>query len=162
MKLSFETPSTMKLPRRRRPSRLFLAVMANVTLGLSLTPALAQGINSIAQPAFGVEGYYQTKERCYYANGVDVMVAKVDRYMEMQHGYRWQATREKVAPQLAMAVNMRRITEHGDGTSTDQMMCDAVAIYVSFVLTVGILIAGPDAPGAEDIDRLASGHGRVK
>lgn len=124
-------------------------------------PALARDINSIAQPAYGVEGYYQTKDRCFYTEGVDAIVAKVDHYMELQHGSRWQAMRERVAPQISMSVNQRRIIDGSAAPSTEQMLCDAVAVHVAFVLTLGAIIVGPDAPGVQDLNRLGTGTGRV-
>ena len=147
----------------RIASKMAVARVAGICAALLACPsaASARDLNSIAQPAFGVEGYYQTKDRCFYADGVDAIIAKVDHYMELQHGSRWQAMRERVAPQIDMSVNQRRIIDGSAAASADQMLCDAVAVHIAFVLTLGALMVGPDAPGIEDLNRLSGGTGRV-
>lgn len=160
-----ESAETNAAPPRRAtagPRQIATALVAAALLAGGAPSALARDPNAVAQPAYGVEGYYQTRDRCFYAEGVEAVVAKVDAYMELQHGYRWPAMRERVAPQIAMSVNQRRIIQGNAVPSADQMLCDAVAVHVAFVLALGAMMAGPDAPGLKDIDRLGSGTGRVK
>lgn len=131
-----------------------------VTLTVS-TPALSQSIEMLAA---GVEWYHASKSRCYYSEGVPSIIDQLDANMRIQSPYRWDVLRKKSVAGIPIAVNERKLwmqvgTE--PALSEDQLFCDAVSLPVGAAVAIGSLVAGIDAPGAEDGKRLSNGKGRV-
>lgn len=161
MKLHHKTIGT-GLPRAGRVR--FFALVAGALLGLSMPPASAADLRTLQQAAGAVEAYEQSKDACYYANGVGEIVQRVNAHFERQNGFIWRGLREEAAPMISMGVNTDRIIGQGrePAKADAQRLCDVVAINVGYLLAIGLMIVGPTAQGMEDLDRLGGGHGRVK
>lgn len=140
------------------------AMVAGALLGLSTLPASAVDLRSLQQAAGAVEAYEQSKHTCYYAPGVGEIVQLVNAHFERQNGFIWRSLREEAAPMIGMGVNTDRVIGQGrePAKADAQRLCDVVAINVGYLLAIGLMIVGPTSPGMEDLDRLSSGHGRVK
>lgn len=150
---------------RPRAGRVrFFGLIAGALLGLSMLPASAVDLRSLQQAAGAVEAYEQSKDTCYYAPGVGEIVQRVNAHFERQNGFIWRGLREEAAPMIGMSVHTDRVIGQGrEPAKPDaQRLCDVVATNVGYLLAIGLMIVGPTSPGMEDLDRLSSGHGRVK
>lgn len=123
--------------------------------------ASARNMEMLQQLASGVEGYYQSRDRCYYHPSIDPVIEKADAFLGQQYGNIWETMRERVAPGVQGAVNMRRTFEP-DAPPGDQALCQIVSIFVAYVLASSLSLTGPVPEVLEEMSRLSGGDGRVK
>ena len=150
-------------------SRIISATRCIVTSGfaaaaLSAAPisASATTLERLQQAALGVEGYYQTVDRCYYADAIAPVMDKVDAFHQQQYGNLWLTIRERVAPTFEMSVNHERTFFPDTSPPGDAHICRNVSLNISFVLAGAMSIVGPNPEVLAEMSRLADGKGQVR
>ena len=139
---------------------LATAVIASVLAATN--GASARNMEMLQQLASGVEGYYQSRDRCYYHPSIDPVIEEADAILGEQYGHLWETTKEQVALGLQGALHMRRTFEPGTTPPGDQALCQTVSIFVGYVLVASLSITGPVPEVIEEMTRLSNGDGRVK
>jgi len=131
-----------------------------VALSATPAPASATTLQRLQQAALGVEGYYQTVDRCYYADAIAPVMDKVDALHLQQSGDLWLTMREGVAPTFEMSVNHERTFFPNQSPPGDAHICRNVAIYTGAVLVSAMSITGPNPELMAEMCHLAGGQGR--